>query len=131
MQARRILLRILLLVIKILLAVVIAVGVYRVGEFAYGFGHSLYDNESVSDPPGKDVAIVLPEGSTVGKVAALLEAKGLIKDELVFRVQERLSHYHGQIQAGNYVLNTSMNAEEILAILSGHAEDVIKDEDDG
>ena len=131
MQTRRILTGILLFVVKVLLAVVIAVGIYHLGEYAYYFGHSIYDNATVSDPPGRDVAVVIPEGSSIGQVAKLLEAKGLIRDEKVFRVQERLSKYHGQLKAGNYVLNTSQNAEEMLAVITGNEDDLSENEDNG
>ena len=131
MQTRRILTGILMLLVKLLLAVLIAVGIYHLGEYAYSFGHSIYDNETVSDPPGWDVAVVIPDGSSISQVAKLLEARGLIRDEKVFRVQERLSRYHGQLKAGNYILNTSQTAEEMLAILSGNEEDLSENEDDG
>ena len=130
MQTRKILIRILMFFLKLLLAAVIAIGIYRIGEFAYDFGHSIYDERGVTDPPGKDVAIVLPEGSTLRQVAELLEAKRLIRDKWVFLVQERLSRYHGQIRAGSYVLNNSQSADEILAILTGHAEDLAKESED-
>lgn len=124
MTARKIVIHLLLFILKALVVVLLVIGIYRFSGYAYEFGHSLYDNESVSDPPGKDVAIVVPEGATVKNIAGLLENKGLIKDSLVFRVQERLSKYHGQMQAGSYVLNTSQNAEQMIAVLSGHEEDI-------
>lgn len=124
MTVRKLLMNSLLLLLKALAVVVIVIGIYRFGGYAYEFGHSLYDNEAMSDPPGKDVAIVVPEGAGVKNVALLLESKGLIKDSLVFCVQERLSKYHGQMKAGNYVLNTSQYAEQMLAILSGNEEDI-------
>ncbi len=119
MRTKKILASILLGLLKLALAAVIAVGVYRIGEYAYHFGHSVYADTAVSDPPGMDVAVVIPEGSSVAQVAALLEAKGLIQDDKVFIVQERLSKYHGQMKAGNYVLNTSERASQMLALLSG------------
>lgn len=130
MQAKKILARVLLMLTKLLLAVVVIAAIYHFGQFAYEFGHSLYDNETMSDPPGKDVAIVIPEDCPVGQAAKLLEAKGLIKSSKVFEVQEMLSKYHGQLKSGNYVLNTSQTAEEMLAILSGHASDLESDEDE-
>lgn len=130
MQTRRILVNILMFLVKLLLAAVIFIGIYRLGEYAYYFGHSIYDNAGVSDPPGYDVVVVIPEGSTVSQVARLLEAKGLIRDAKVFYVQERLSKYHGGLKAGDYVLNTSQNASEMLAILSGNEEDLSENEDD-
>lgn len=124
MQVRRILLNILMFLLKMLAVAVIAVGIAKFGGAAYEFGHSLYDNSSVSDPPGKDITVVIPEGCTVRKAAELLEAKGLIKDAYVFVVQERLSKYHGELKSGNFVLNNSQNAQEMLAILSGHKEEM-------
>ena len=115
MRTKKILASILLGLLKLALAAVIAVGVYRIGEYAYHFGHSVYADTAVSDPPGMDVAVVIPEGSSVAQVAALLEAKGLIQDDKVFIVQERLSKYHGQMKAGN----TSERASQMLALLSG------------
>lgn len=124
MTARKMIINLLLFVLKALVAVLLVIGIYRFGGYAYEFGHSLYDNEAMSDPPGKDVAIVVPEGARVADVAVVLESKGLIRDRLVYRVQERLSKYHGQMQAGSYVLNTSQSAEQMITILSGHAEEV-------
>lgn len=124
MTVRKILVSSALLFLKALLVIGIVIGIYRFGGYAYEFGHSLYDNEAMSDPPGKDVAIVIPEGASVENIARLLESRGLIKDQLVFRAQERLSKYHGQLQAGNYVLNTSQYAEQMLAVLSGNEEDI-------
>lgn len=130
MQTRKILTAVLLLLMKLLFAIVVILAIWRLGESAYRFGHSIYDNESMAAPPGWDVAVVLPEGCTVKDTASLLKAKGLIRDAFVFRIQERLSKYHGEIQAGSYVLNTSMSAQDILALLSGHAEDITEKEDD-
>lgn len=124
MHIRRILLNILMFLLKMLVIFAIAAGIARFGGFAYDFGHSIYDNASVSDPPGKDVTVAIPDGCTVSQVAELLEAKGLIKDARVFIVQEKLSKYRGQIQSGNFVLNTSQSGQEMLAILSGHREDI-------
>lgn len=123
MTIRRILVSILLFLLKLFFVIAIAVGITRLGGYAYEVGYSLYDNSAVSSPPGKDVAIVIPEGCSVSRVAELLEYKGLIKNALVFRLQEQLSKYKGEIQAGSYVLNTSQTAWEILAVICGQKVD--------
>ena len=127
MTIRRFLLSIFLFLLKLLAFIVITAGIVRLGGYAYELGYSLYDNSAMSDPPGKDVAIVIPEGCSVGRIAELLEYKGLIKNALVFRLQERLSKYQGEIKAGSYVLNTSQTAQEILAVLSGYENDQQED----
>ncbi len=130
MQSRKVLFRILMFVLRIAMAAVIGIVIYMLGEAAYEFGHSVYDGQAMSPAPGRDVVIVIPEGSSAADVAEILEEKGLIKDRRVFRVQERLSKYHGQIQAGDYVLNTSWNAEALLAVLTGHPDDLEKETGD-
>ncbi len=50
----------------------------------------------------------------------MLKENGLIKDVSVFVVQEKLSEYSGEIKPGVYVLNTSMTAEEMIAVMSGN-----------
>ena len=49
-----------------------------------------------------------------------LKKEKLIKDELVFEIQEKLSRYKDELKPGTYILCTDQNAEEILAILSGN-----------
>lgn len=121
---KRIIQNTVLFVIKAVVVVCIIWSLYQVGEYAYDFGHQLYSGEAVSSPPGKDAAVVVQEGASVKKVADMLWRQGLIKDRYVFWVQEKLSKYSGQMQAGNYVLNSSMNAEEMIAVLTDHEEDL-------
>lgn len=124
MQMKRVIGSLVLFIAKAVLVVFIVFGLYQFGEYAYDFGHQLYSGQGVSAPPGKDVAVVIRENTTVSQISEMLERQGLIKDAFVFQIQERLSKYSGQMQAGNYVLNTSQSGEEMLAILSGHEEDL-------
>lgn len=115
---------ILMFMLKACVTVFLILCLYRFGQYAYDFGYQLYADQGVDAPPGRDVAVVISEGETVSEVADMLERQRLIKNEMVFRIQERLSKYSGQIQPGNYVLNTSQSGEEMLAVLSGHEEDL-------
>ncbi|MDO4632866.1 MAG: endolytic transglycosylase MltG [Eubacteriales bacterium] len=120
MNAGELLKRTLLFLLRMLLIAVLCVGLYRFGSYAYRFGYQLYAGEGVDRAPGREVAVVISEGQSVRSVAEMLHWQGLISDVMVFQAQERLSKYHGQMRAGNYVLNTSWSAEKILAALSGH-----------
>ena len=115
--------RISLFVLRMLLIVLISIGLYHFGTFAFTFGRQIYSEEGITAAPGKDVAVVVSEGESVKEVAQMLERFGLIRNAYVFMVQERLSRYHGQIQPGNYVLNTSQSGNTMIAILSGHTEE--------
>ena len=112
-----------LLLMKVLLIVLITFGLYYFGTYAFDFGRQIYSEEGMTAAPGKDVAVVVSEGKSVKEVAQMLERFGLIRNAYVFMVQERLSRYHGQIQPGNYVLNTSQSGNTMIAILSGHTEE--------
>lgn len=112
-----------LLLLKVLLIALITFGLYQFGTYAFDFGRQIYSKEGMTAAPGKDVAVVVSEGESVKEVAQMLERFGLIRNAYVFMVQERLSRYHGQIQPGNYVLNTSQSGNTMIAILSGHTEE--------
>lgn len=121
---KRVIGSILMFMLKACVTVFLIFCLYRCGQYAYDFGYQLYANQGVDAPPGRDVAVVISEGESVSEVADMLERQRLIRNEMVFRIQERLSKYSGQIQPGNYVLNTSQTGEEMLAVLSGHEEDL-------
>ncbi len=120
---KHIMMRISLLVLKLLLIVLIAFGLYHFGTYAFSFGRQIYSEEGMTAAPGKDVAVVVSEGESTKEIAQMLKQFGLIEDPYVFLVQERLSKYHGQIQPGNYVLNTSQSGNQMIAIMSGHVEE--------
>ena len=119
---KKVLWHIMCLVLKIVLVVLISFGLYHVGTYAFDFGRQIYSEEGMTAAPGKDVAVVISEGESTKEVAQMLEQFGLIRNSFVFLVQERLSKYHGQIQPGNYVLNTSQSGNDMIAILSGQTE---------
>ena len=115
--------RISLFVLRMLLIVLISIGLYHFGTFAFTFGRQIYSEEGITAAPGKDVAVVVSEGESTKEIAQMLKQFGLISDPYVFLVQERLSEYHGQIQPGNYVLNTSQSGNQMIAILIGHGDE--------
>ena len=119
---KKVLWHIMCLVLKILLVVLISFGLYHVGTYAFDFGRQIYSEEGMTAAPGKDVAVVISEGESTKEIAQMLEQFGLIRNSFVFLVQERLPKYHGQIQPGNYVLNTSQSGNDMIAILSGQTE---------
>lgn len=107
---------------RIALYVCVAVLVFWIGKSAYSFGYNVFNQQAVSPGEGQEVTVVISEGSSVYKIAKTLEKKGLVEDDLVFLVQERLSNYHGKIKPGTYLLSTAYTPNRILGILSGDTE---------
>lgn len=110
---------ILFTILKIVILVLIVLALIAIGKKAYEFGYKVFAQETVSDPPGKDVVVTIPDGMDAGDVGKLLEEKRLILDADVFRVQEFLSKYHNKIKPGTYTLNNSWSADMMLEVISG------------
>lgn len=103
---------------KIIAAVLIVMFVYKYAFLAYDYGYRLFGEKPITSGEGRMVTVTIPEDADAKKVGEILETKGLIRDAQLFVIQELLSDYHGAILAGEFELNTSMTAEEMLAVLS-------------
>ena len=125
---KRVVRHVMCLLLKVMLVVLISFGLYHFGAYAFDFGRQIYSEEGMTAAPGKDVAVVISEGESTKEIAQMLKQFGLIRNPLVFLVQERLSRYHGQIQPGNYVLNTSQSGNEMIAILCGQTQKAVNEE---
>lgn len=110
-------------VIRVVILVVLAILLLKLGGKAYSFGFRIFTEEPMSEPPGRDVQITISKSDSVKDVANMLEEKGLIRDATLFRIQEKVSLYDGDIHPGIFTLNTSMTAEEMFAILLQSDED--------
>lgn len=106
-------------VTKILLAIVIVMIVYIGALTAYDFGYRIFAEKPMSTAPGNEVVVVIKDGMSTGDVADMLEAQGVIRDAKIFKIQNKLSHYSDGFLAGTYTLNTSMDNNDIMAVLSG------------
>lgn len=106
------------IVMKVVIMIVIVVAMVALGKYAYSFGYKVFAEETVSNPPGKNVAVTIEGDITASDLGELLEKKGLINDSKVFWVQMQLSEYKSHLKGGSYVLNTSQTSEEMLAVLA-------------
>ena len=103
---------------KIIAAVLIVMFVYKYAFLAYDYGYRLFGEKPITSGEGRTVTVTIPESADAQKVGEIWETKGLIRDSKLFVLQELLSDYHGDILAGEFELNTSMTAEQMLAVLS-------------
>lgn len=108
-----------LLLLRLALLILVVVGIFKVGEYAYTYCYSVVSDTAAEEEPGRDVSVSVTSDMSAGKVAKLLERKGLIKSADVFKIQMKVTGYEDKIQPGEYVLNTSMRPREMLKILAG------------
>lgn len=108
-----------LFLLRLALLILVVVGIFKVGEYAYTYCYSVVSDTAAEEEPGRDVSVSVTSDMSAGKVAKLLERKGLVKSADVFKIQMKVTGYEDKIQPGKYVLNTSMRPREMLKILAG------------
>ena len=111
-------------VFKIVLAVIIVMLVYKWSLVAYEYGTRVFNEPPMSAGEGRTITVVISEGSSAEEIGLLLEKKGLIRDAVLFRIQEKLSGYKDELKAGTYDLTTAMTIDEMMQIMAeGNAEE--------
>lgn len=108
-----------LFLLRLALLILVVVGIFKVGEYAYTYCYSVVSDTAAEEEPGRDVSVSVTSDMSAGKVVKLLERKGLVKSADVFKIQMKVTGYEDKIQPGKYVLNTSMRPREMLKILAG------------
>ena len=73
--------------------------------------------QPVTTGQGKTIALVIQSGESTLQIADDLQAKGLIRNALAFRVWSRIKGLDTHLQAGAYNLNTSMTIDAIISQL--------------
>lgn len=106
------------IVLKVIIIVAAILLIYKGATTAYDYGYRLFTETPVSQGTGREVTVSITSGKSAKEIGQLLESKGLIRDARLFVLQELLSDYHNKIQPGIYTLNSSMTAEEMMAIMS-------------
>lgn len=109
------------IILKVVIIVAAILLIYKGATTAYDYGYRLFTEPAVSQGTGREVTVSITSGKSAKEVGKLLESKGLIRDAKLFVLQELISDYHGKIQPGIYTLNSSMTADEMLAIMSATA----------
>lgn len=118
MKSENIYLRVLGIIIKLAVVAFVALFLIRISGKAYNFGYSIFAQKPISKGEGKKISVNISKGDSVKKIGKMLKDNGLIEDELLFIVQEKLSVHHGKILPGTYELSTSMTCEQMLEVMS-------------
>ncbi len=96
------------IVAVLLLGLLIFAGVY----FSWTMVTDIF--QPVNTDQGKTVAIVVQNGDDARQIADELQARGLIRNALAFRMWARIKGLDTHLQAGAYNLNTSMTVDAII-----------------
>lgn len=82
----------------------------------YAFGHDIFYARAVDAAPGRDIQVIIPDGTDTAAASDILVRKGLIKNKTAFIVQSKFYEY--EVKPGTYVLNTSKTSKELLQQLN-------------
>ncbi|MCL2461070.1 MAG: endolytic transglycosylase MltG [Defluviitaleaceae bacterium] len=92
--------------------------VYTFTVKSYNYGQTLADS-MMAPAEDKPVAFVVSEGDTASDVAANLEKEGVIKNALLFRLENLLKGVSRDYKPGTYQLNMDMDTSQINAVFNG------------
>src|SRR6185312_6317443 len=70
--------------------------------------------QPVDSGQGKTIPLVIQNGESTTQIANQLQAEGLVRNALAFRLWERFKGLDTHLQAGAYNLNTSMTIDAII-----------------
>ena len=123
MNSKEVVISVFSTVFKIVLAIIIVMLVYKWSLLAYDYGQRVFNEPPMSAGSGRTVTVVVSEGDSAKEIGEKLEKSGLIRDAMLFRIQEMLSAYKDELQPGTYELNTSMTTEEMMEIMAMQVEE--------
>jgi UPF0755 protein len=101
-----------LIVVGVLVFVVGVVAIAAVGAFVVAV-----DRDTTY--PAQAVRVIVPQGSSMSQIAALLVDRGVIGNALSFRLLAKLRHDEGDLRAGEYVFGPHQSQNAVLGQLLG------------
>ena len=119
MNTKKAALTVLSIALKIVVFAVLVIALLRIGTVAYEYGHAVFEEEALDEPPGRTITVTVEEGSSTRDIARLMEHDGLVEDWKLFYLQILCSKYAKTMQPGTYELSTAMKPRELMAVMSG------------
>ncbi|NLC41957.1 MAG: endolytic transglycosylase MltG [Erysipelothrix sp.] len=98
---------------KLLLVVVLILA----GSGVFGYNYYQQLNEPVSSS-SQEVAFTVPSGASISTVLTQLEEDGLIRSAFATKIKQQLSPVAVDLKAGEFTLDTSWDAQEMLQFMS-------------
>lgn len=100
---------------NVLFMILVIYGVFQICGASYHFCYEIFGPVVMEDAPGRDHYFHVAEGETMFQVAERLEEEQLIASKYSFYIRtELMDQKEVRLRPGNYVLNTSMDYEEII-----------------
>lgn len=101
------------------------IAILLIGIIAAAVAGYLY-NKAITTPFGnykEPIVVDIPKGSSVTSIANRLEKKGVIQDQLIFRILYRISYKNKSLQSGEYRFTKALTMQDVIFKL--HRGDVV------
>ena len=118
MDTNKVIFKFIKIAFSIMIALIILYGTVRIAVVAYDFGYRVFTEAPMDADAGKRVRVTIEPGMSGKEIGELLVEKGLIRDANLFVLQMKLSIYDGKILPGEYILETTMTANEMMAAMA-------------
>ena len=112
--------------LNIIFYVIIIAIVIKGCQYVYHFSYQVFGSVSKEAEPGHDIEFKILKGESTMEISAKLENSSLIVDKYSFYIKTKLKEY--AIMPGTYVLNTSMDYDEILDIITNISNSIAEEE---
>ncbi len=118
MDTNKVIFKFIKIAFSIMVALIILYGTVSVAVVAYDFGYRVFTEAPMDEDAGKRVRVIVEPGMKGKEIGEVLVEQGLIRDANLFVLQMKLSIYDGKLLPGEYILNTSMTAKEMMAVMA-------------
>ena len=118
------------LCLNVVIYVVLIYFLIKAVHISYDYAYRIFGDVAVEEGEGRDVKIQILKGESTMNVATKLETNKLILDRYSFYIKVQLGNLSSgdddgssskkkyDIKGGTYILNTSMNYDEILEMIT-------------
>ncbi len=105
-------------VFRVVTVVAVIYLIYQASEICYDYGYRVFTEPAMtSQDRARTVTVTVTSDMSPWDIGKLLESRGLVRDGKLFVMQYFLSEYLRDVGPGEFELNTSMTAEEIMAAM--------------
>lgn len=106
------------LILNVIFYVIVIFILVRACTYSYNFAYEIFGSVRVEQAPGTDRVVEVKKGESTMDLATALELKNLVVNKYSFYLRTKLTDQ--VIIPGTYTLNSSMDYDEILKIITKH-----------
>lgn len=112
--------------LNIIFYILVVAFIIKGADYIYNFSYQVFGSVAKDEKPGTDVTVRIYRGETTMNIAAKLETNLVVVNKYSFLLKTKLKEYN--IMPGTYVLNTSMDYNDILEVITDASNSIEKEE---